>query len=259
MFEELHDATVVVTAGGAGIGRAIARTFGALGSFVVVNDINASTAEAVAQEIVATGGHGLAAGGDMVDREVVEQLFDRVIGERGRVDVLVNNVGLFRVSDILDDDYGVWCSCIEVNLTATYLCSRRAAVEMRRAGRGSIVNIASGVGKTGSTSSGGYGTAKAGVIGLTRSLAAELAPAVRVNAVCPGLIDTDMGTRFAIDSAAREGLPLAEMRARRLAPIPMKRLGTPQDVANACLYLASDQAAYTTGEALNVSGGLLML
>lgn len=259
MYPQFREATVVVTGAGAGIGRAISLRFAEEGAFVVVNDLRPEAAEGVAREAAASGHSAIAVPGDMTDPRAVDILFDRALDARGSVDVVVNNVGLFELADILDPDLESWRRCIDVNLTSTYLCSRRAAVEMKKAGRGSIVNISSGAGKLGSSGAGGYGTAKAAVIGLTRSLAAELAPAIRVNAVCPGLVDTEMNARFSGATAAAQGLSVEEFSSQRLAAIPLKRLAAPADVANAVLFLASDQAAYTTGEALNVAGGLVML
>lgn len=258
MYPEFQGATVVVTGAGAGIGRAVALRFAAEGASVVVNDIRAAAAEAVVEEAVRRGWKAESAPGDMTDPQAVEMLFDRVVRAHSTIDVAVNNVGLFELSDILDPDFERWVRCMDINLTSTYLCSRRAAVEMKKAGGGSIVNVSSGAGKLGSTSAGGYGTAKAGVIGLTRSLAAELAPAVRVNCVCPGLVDTDMNQRFAEKVAEAEGVSVDEFAARRAASIPLKRLASPDDVANAVAFLASSQASNTTGEAMNVSGGLVM-
>ena len=259
MYPEFKEATVLVTGAGAGIGRAIGLRFAEEGAFVVVNDLRQEAAQGVAEEASARGQSAIAIPGDMTDPEEVDMLFDRVLETRGTVDVVVNNVGLFELADILDPNLESWHRCMDVNLTSTYLCSRRAAVEMKRVGRGSIVNISSGAGKLGSSGAGGYGTAKAAVIGLTRSLAAELAPDIRVNAVCPGLVDTEMNARFSEATAASGGISVEEFSSQRLAAIPLKRLATPVDVANAVAFLASEQAAYTTGEALNVAGGLVMV
>lgn len=259
MYPEFRDATVVVTGAGAGIGRAISLRFAKEGSFVVINDLRGDAAQRVAEEASPNGQSAIAIPGDMTDPEAVDKLFDQVLELRGSVDVVVNNVGLFELADILDPDLDSWRRCIDVNLTSAYLCSRRAALEMKKVGRGSIVNISSGAGKLGSSGAGGYGTAKAAVIGLTRSLAAELAPGIRANAVCPGLVDTEMNARFSDATAAAQGVSAEEFNSQRLASIPLKRLATPVDVANAVAFLASEQAAYTTGEALNVAGGLVML
>lgn len=259
MYPEFQGATVVVTGAGAGIGRSIALRFAAEGANVILNDVRAAAADAVVQEAAGRGWRAESVPGDMTDPQAVERLFERVIAVHATIDVVVNNVGLFEFSDILDPDLQHWNRCIAINLTSAYLCSRRAAVEMRNGNGGSIVNISSGAGKLGSTGAGGYGTAKAAVIGLTRSLAAELAPTVRVNCVCPGLVDTDMNQRFAKKASDAEGISTDEFVARRTASIPLKRLASPDDVANAVAFLASRQAAYTTGEALNVAGGLVML
>jgi 3-oxoacyl-[acyl-carrier protein] reductase len=227
---------------------------------VVVNDLHAEAASAVVDEVAGTGRQAEPAPGDMTDPHEVEHLFDQVIAAHGGIDIAVNNVvGLFEFSDILDPDVQRWQHCLDHNLLSTYMCSRRAAVEMRKRTGGSIVNISSGAGKLGSTLAGGYGAAKAAVIRLTRSLAAELAPAIRFNCVWPGLVETDMNARFTARAAEAEGISTDEFATRRVESIPLKRLASPDDVAHAVAFLASRQAAYTTGEALNVSGGLVML
>jgi NAD(P)-dependent dehydrogenase (short-subunit alcohol dehydrogenase family) len=259
MYPEFEGVTVVITGAGAGIGRAIALRFASEGATVIVNDLDDAAASAVVDEAVRNGWNAEPVPGDMTDLHAVETLFDQVVAAHGGVDIAVNNVGLFELGDILDQDLQRWRQCLDINLTSAYLCSRRAAVEMRKASGGSIVNISSGAGKLGSTLAGGYGAAKAAVIGLTRSLAAELAPTIRVNCVCPGLVDTEMNRRFAAKAAEAEVISLDEFAARRIQSIPLKRLASPDDVANAVAFLASRQAAYTTGEALNVSGGLVML
>jgi NAD(P)-dependent dehydrogenase (short-subunit alcohol dehydrogenase family) len=258
MYPELKDKVVVVTGAGAGIGRGIARRFGREESIVVVNDLRPETAKKVAAEISAAGGRAIALAGDMTKESDVKQVFDQVMRTYGRVDILVNNVGLFEFGELVGSAPEGWDKDFTVNVRSAYLCSNRVAQEMKKAGAGRIINIASGAGKIGGTWSRGYGATKWAVLGLTKSLAAELAPDIRVNAVCPGIIDTDMDAAFVEKIAARQGVSPEEFKAARAASIPLKRIGTPEDVAKAVAFLASDEASYTIGEAFNLSGGLVM-
>lgn len=258
MYPEFKDKVVVVTGAGAGIGRGIARRFGREGAIVVVNDVRPESAKTVAEEINSTGGQAVAIPGDMTQASDVNQMFDQVMESYGRVDILVNNVGLFEFGELVGSSVGGWDRDLDVNVKSAFLCSNRAAQEMTKAGTGRIVNMSSGAGKIGGTWSRGYAAAKWAVLGLTKSLAAELAPNIRVNAVCPGIIDTGMDAAFVERIAAEQGTTPEEFKEKRAASIPLKRVGTPEDVASAVVFLASDEAQYTTGEAFNVSGGLVM-
>jgi NAD(P)-dependent dehydrogenase (short-subunit alcohol dehydrogenase family) len=258
MYPELKDKVAVVTGGGAGIGRAIARRLGREGAIVVVNDLRPEAAREVAGEIESAGGQAMAIPGDMTKESDVNQMFDKVMETYTRVDILVNNVGLFEFGELVGSSTEGWDRDFDVNVKSAFLCSNRVAQEMKKAGIGRIINISSGAGKIGGTWSRGYAAAKWAVLGLTKSLAAELAPDIRVNAVCPGIIDTGMDAAFVEKIAAEQGVSPEEFKENRAASIPLKRVGTPEDVAKAVAFMASDEASYTTGEAFNVSGGLVM-
>ena len=258
MYPDLKEKVVIVTGSGAGIGRGVALRFGCEESFVVVNDLRAEAAKKVTMEIESAGGVSLSIPGDMTNESEVNKMFDQVTETYGRVDILVNNVGLFEFSELVGSSIEGWNKDFDVNLKSAYLCSNRAAQEMKKVGQGRIINTSSGAGKVGGTWSRGYGASKWAVLGLTKSLAAELAPNIRVNAVCPGIIETDMDEKFVKDIAKKQGVTPEDFKKNREKDIPLKRIGKPEDVAKAVVFLASGESSYTIGEALNVSGGLVM-
>lgn len=242
---DLAGKVVVVTGAGKGIGQAIAERFGAAGSSVVVNDVNDSSARAVANGIVDTGGTAMAAPADVSDGEQVAAMFDTVMSTHGTVDVLVNNAGL--VSPMLhffDADEAWWRRIIDVNLNGHFLCCHRAARIMAKNGGGSIINMSSGGATRAHRSFTAYDASKGGIEALTRAMALDLGPYnIRVNALMPGSIDT-------------AGLD-ADARAYRGVNIPAGRIGDPYDMTGPALFLASDDAAYVTGDVIKVDGGML--
>jgi 3-oxoacyl-[acyl-carrier protein] reductase len=240
----------LVTGASRGIGAAIARTLAAGGAHVVVNNYpsegDAAAAATVVAELAALGGSASAFPADVSDPDACTALIEHVVAESGRIDVLVNNAGITRdglIVRIADDD---WRAVIDTDLSSVFWCTRAASKPMMKQRAGAIVNIASVVGVMGNAGQANYSAAKAGVIGLTKTTARELAGrGVRCNAVAPGFIETDM-TR-ALPEAARE--------AARSA-IAMDRLGSPEDVAATVAFLASDEAAYITGQVIAVDGGM---
>jgi len=242
---DLAGKVVVVTGAGKGIGQAIAERFGSVGSSVVVNDVDADSAEAVAAGIVEAGGSAMAAAADVSDGDAVAAMFDSVMETHGRVDVLVNNAGL--VSPMLhffDADEAWWRRIIDVNLTGHFLCCHRAARIMAKQGGGSIINMSSGGATRAHRSFTAYDASKGGIEALTRAMALDLGPyGIRVNALMPGSIDT-------------AGLNTEE-RAHRGVNIPSGRIGDPFDMTGPALFLASDDASYVTGDVIKVDGGML--
>ena len=248
-MSDLAGKTALVTGGSRGIGRAICLALGERGATVLVNyHQNAEAAAAVVAAIRAGGGIATALQADVRVVDQVSALFKRATAETGRLDILVNNAGITRDNVIMMMKPEDFDAVISANLRSVWLCCRAASRLMMRKRRGSIVNISSVVGVAGNGGQTNYAASKAGIIGLSKSLAKELAGrGVRVNVVAPGFVDTDMTA----------DLP-EEMRAKAIEAIPLGRMGAPQDIAGAAAFLASDQAAYITGQTLIVDGGLVM-
>ncbi|MDO9557007.1 MAG: 3-oxoacyl-[acyl-carrier-protein] reductase [Coriobacteriia bacterium] len=244
----LTDKVALVTGSSQGIGAEIARRLAAEGAAVAVNYIAGSEAAAcdVVACIQAAGGTADAFKADVGDPESVAALVDAVAERFGRLDVLVNNAGITRDGLLVRMSDEDWGDVIRTNLTGAFLMTRAAAKLMMKARSGSIINISSVVGIAGNAGQVNYASAKAGLIGMTKSVARELASRnVRVNAVAPGFIETDMTA--ALPAATREAA---------LGSIAMKRMGTPADIAAVVVFLASDEAAYITGQTLAVDGGM---
>jgi 3-oxoacyl-[acyl-carrier protein] reductase len=237
----------LVTGASRGIGAAIAKELASAGATVVVNYASSpDAAEAVVAEITAAGGKAWAQQANVADEEQVETLVKAVLEKEGRLDVLVNNAGITRDGLLMRMKSADWQSVIDLNLTGVFLCTRAVSRTMLKARSGRIINITSVVGLMGNPGQANYSAAKAGVIGLTRSSAAEFASrGVTVNAVAPGFIESDM-------TAELDKEPI-------LAAIPLGRMGQPTEVASAVRFLAGDPAAaYMTGQVLQVDGGMVM-
>ena len=244
---DLSGRVALVTGASRGIGRAIALELAQSGATVVANYAGSQqAAEELVEAIEANGGAAYACKADVSDAGACAGLVDTVVERYGRIDVLVNNAGITRDGLLVrmsDDD---WNAVIETNLTGVFSVTRAAAKHMMKARAGSIVNVTSVVGLVGNAGQANYAAAKAGVIGLTKSVARELAGrGVRCNAVAPGFIETDMTA----------GLN-ANVREQILGGIAMKRFGEASDVAKAVAFLASDDAAYVTGQVLAIDGGM---
>jgi len=266
----LDGKVAVITGGGSGIGRGIARRFAAEGAAIVIGEINAAHAASVAQEIAADGGQALAVTTDVASSAQVDALFQQAVARFGSVDILVNNAGIGELSPTLQDrlreqmmkmvsggpreSLGItrdlsdaeWRRMVEIHLFGNFYCTRAALRIMEGKRSGSIINMASVAGLAGIAGSPHYGAAKAGIIGFTKSVAQEVGGAgIRVNAIAPGLIDTPMTAGIP---------PMAKQML--LMRVPLGREGTPEDIAGAALFLASDDAAYVTGQVISPNGGL---
>jgi 3-oxoacyl-[acyl-carrier protein] reductase len=239
----------IVTGGSRGIGRAISIALGAAGHYVVINYAGneAAAADALA-ELQAAGGEGETLRLDVGDSEAVKSAFGEIAKRLGRLDVVVNNAGISRdglLARFKDDD---WQATLQTNLTGAFNCLRAAARPMMRQRGGRVVNIGSVVAASGSAGQPAYCAAKAGLEGLTRSAARELASRnVTVNCVAPGFVDTDMTRALAEDR-----------RAAILAEVPLGRMATPEEIAATVAFLCGDGGAYITGQVIGVNGGLAM-
>ena len=239
--------TALVTGGGRGIGRAIALALAESGVEVVVNySSSAAAAEEVVELITASGGKGYALQANVSKEDDVDDLVKTVLERSGRLDVLVNNAGITRDGLLMRMKTSDWQAVIDLNLTGVFLCSRAVARPMLKQKSGRIINITSVVGLMGNAGQANYAAAKAGVVGLTRSTAKELASrGITVNAVAPGFIATDMTKDLDADASLRD--------------IPLGTFGTQEQVAGAVRFLATDPAsAYITGQVLQVDGGMVM-
>ena len=256
---ELDGQAAIVTGGGRGIGRAIALELAGMGANVVVAEMNEANGERVAEEVRALGKRAVAVRTDVTNRGDLLTLAQRTMDEFGRIDVLVNNAGIYRAQPALEIDDRHWDSVMDINAKAVFFASQAVLPHMVAAKRGSIINLASMAGKLGSTTSPVYAASKSAVIGLTRSLALTFAAdGIRANCVCPGFVQTDMWTEVERGVSTVLGTTVEEINRQRLAQIPLKRWETADDVARVVGFLASEKSAYITGEAINVSGGLVM-
>lgn len=245
----LRGKVVVITGGGGGIGRATALAFAREGATVVVSDIDLEAAQAVAEEVRALGVPALAVRTDVADPEDAQRLIATTLEHFGRIDVLVNNAGIFQSKPLDDLTAAEWDRVMAVNLRGAFLCAQAALGPMKAQRSGQIINLGSLAGQVGGIVAGAnYAASKAGIICLTKSLAKNAGPfGIRVNCVNPGVIDTPMTQPW--PPAARAAL---------VQQTPLGRLGRPEEVANAIVFLASDAASFIHGAHLDVNGGIYM-
>ena len=245
---ELKDKVALVTGGAQGIGRTISEELARSGAHVVLGDVNLEGAQTRAEAINNSGGSASAVKIDVSNATEVREVFDFIMKDQKPVDIVVNNAGITRDGLMVRMKESDWDLVLDINLKGSFLCSQQAAKQMMKQKSGAIVNIASIVGVMGNFGQANYSASKAGVIGLTKTLAREVASrGIRVNAIAPGFIDTEM-TRV-LDE---------EVRQKLIEQIPLARLGLPEDVARCVNFLVSDKSSYITGQVINLNGGMLM-
>jgi len=259
-MQRFHDKTVLITGASRGIGAGIAQRFAAEGARLLLA-ANEPAVEQVAQQLQQAGTKALWQLCDVTDKDSVVALFQRAGDELGGVDVSIHNAGVITIAPVDEMTEAEWDRVLEVNTKGVFLCCQQAILQMRAHGRGGrIINTASGQARDGFIYTPHYAASKMGVVGITQSYAKEVAQEnITVNAFCPGIIDTDM---WAYNDQAwgrllGAGRP-GELMAQWVQNIPMKRAGTANDVAGLVAFLASDDAAYITGQTINVDGGLIM-
>ncbi|MFD1031005.1 3-oxoacyl-[acyl-carrier-protein] reductase [Metaplanococcus flavidus] len=248
-MSDLTGKTAIVTGASRGIGAEIARRFAEAGAKVVVNYSGSQQkAEAVVEAIKENGGEAIAVKANVSDAEAVKAMVEEAMSTFGSVDILVNNAGITRDNLMMRMKDDEWDDVINTNLKGVFVCTKAVTRQMMKQRSGRIVNIASIVGVMGNAGQANYVASKAGVIGLTKTTARELASrGITANAVAPGFITTDM----------TDGLN-EEIQQSMMAQIPLGRFGKPEEVAKAALFLASDEASYVTGQTLHLDGGMVM-
>lgn len=257
----LKGRVAIVTGAGQGLGEALARRLAAEGAAVTVADVNGEAAEAVAASLRESGASALGLQANVTHEGEVAEMVRRTVAELGGLDILVANAGVLRAHDVQEFPLADWKLVLDVNLTGYFLCAREAARVMAEQRRGTIIQINSKSGKKGSFRNSAYAASKFGGIGLTQSLALDLAPyGVRVNAVCPGnLLDGSLWTQSLYEQYAKKwGLTPEEVRKKYEDQVPLGRGCQYEDVANVVVFLASDESSYMTGQAINVTGGQQM-
>ena len=244
----LKDQIALVTGGAQGIGKIVGEELARDGAHVILGDVNLEGAQQSAEAIKSKGGSASAVELNVTDAEAVQKAFDSISKEFKMVDILVNNAGITRDGLIMRMKESDWDLVLTINLKGAFLCSQQAVKQMMKQKSGSIVNIASIVGLMGNAGQANYSASKAGLIGLTKTTAREVASrGIRVNAIAPGFIDTAMTQ--VLDE---------KVRGRLIEQIPLARLGLPEDIAHCVSFLVSDRASYITGQVLSVNGGMLM-
>lgn len=243
----LRDRVALVTGGAQGIGRQICLSFAGEGADIVVGDVNLEQAAKTKEEIEALGRNAQAVKLDVTNYAEVQNMVNKILDKFKKIDILINNAGITRDNLILKMSVEEWEAVIKVNLTGAFHCTKAVVRAMLKQRAGKIVNIASIIGLVGNPGQASYSASKAGIIALTKTTAKELASRnIQVNAVAPGFIQTQMTERLPED-----------IKAKMLAQIPMARFGSPEDVANVCLFLASQESDYVTGQTIVVDGGMI--
>ncbi|PEI70706.1 3-oxoacyl-ACP reductase FabG [Bacillus wiedmannii] len=244
-MEFLNGKTAVVTGAAQGIGKEIARVYAKLGAKVLISDVNEEKLQKTTRELADEGYEVKQYRCDVSNQNDAKSLIEYAVQTFGTLHILVNNAGITRDAMLHKMEKPEWEQVLQVNLTGVFYCMQPALLYMRQQGYGRIINISS-ISREGNIGQGNYAATKAGVVGLTKTAAKEVGSfGITCNAICPGFMDTDM-TKTIPD----------KVKEKMVGAIPVGRIGTPEDIANAAAFLASEYASYITGEVLNVSGGL---
>lgn len=244
----LEGRVALVTGASQGIGHAIALRLASAGVNVAIAARNQEKLHALVQQITAAGGKASAFGLDVAEEEQIKSVFKNVIAQLGKIDILVNNAGITRDQLVMRMKRADWDAVLNTNLTSAYLCTQQAISSMLKQRWGRIINVTSIFGQIGQAGQANYASSKAGLIGLTKAIAREVGSRnITCNAVAPGFIETNMTSALG-----------DEFKQHALKNIPLGRIGTPEDVAHAVAFLASDEASYITGHVLDINGGLHM-
>ena len=265
MAERLQDLVAMVTGGGQGIGRAIALRLAREGAHVGIVDLNEASARQVAEEVAELGRRSAAIRADVSSKAECERMVDEVVRELGRLDVAYSNAGIAEFKPIFEISEKDWDRMFAVNAKGVFFTLQATARQMLRQDRprpggprGKIINTASIAGRYGGSIMVHYAATKAAVISITQTCARNLAPDVTVNAICPGIVETDMWRTIDEQWSRAAGWERGEAWKRRVEPIPMGRPETPDDVAGVAAFLASPDSDYMTGQSINIEGGLVL-
>jgi len=257
--KQFEGKVAAITGAATGIGKATALRFAEEGAFIALLDINDAQNEITANECRSLGAETLILHCDVTDPDSVKSAFKAVIDRWNRLDVLVTSAGIYSGSPLVEVPLTQWQRTIDVNLTGVFLCNQAVADQMMKQRSGSIINVSSMAGKTSWPASAEYSASKSGVIGLTRSVAMELAPyGITVNAICPGNTRTDMVMGVAAEIGKRDGMTPEEWLQMRANDCPMKRIAEPWEIAGVILFLSCCDSRYLTGQAIEVDGGLIL-
>jgi NAD(P)-dependent dehydrogenase (short-subunit alcohol dehydrogenase family) len=256
---ELKGQAAIVTGAGRGIGRAIALELARQGADIVIAEMDQACAKRTAEEVGALGRRSLAVATDVTSRADLRAMVDRAKAEFGRIDILINNAGIYKAAATLDVSEDHWDAIMNINAKAVFFATQAVLPTMIAQKSGSIVSLASMAGKIGSKTNLPYNASKAAVVSMTKSLAlAHAGEGIRVNCVCPGFVETDMWTMVSRDQGKLLGMTAEEFTRQRASQVPLGRMETPQDVAHVVAFLAGPRSGYMTGQALSVDGGLVM-
>lgn len=254
----LDGKVAVVTGGGKGIGRAICLTLADKGADVVVADIDSPAASSTVQKIESLDRKAIIAQTDVTTSDEVKKMVEITLQEFGKIDILVNNAGTIKTGLLVDLKEEDWDQVMNVNAKGAFLCCKAVAPNMIERKEGKIINIASQAGKKGEPYNSVYCASKASIISITQTLALELAPyRINVNAICPGVVETKLMQDVLVERGPLYGLTPKAYREKLIKEIPLGRIEEPGDVAKVVLFLASEYSDYMTGQAINVTGGLI--